>query len=79
MLLEKYVRGEAFRSLPQASTITKRPAGAPAPLAPSQERILRRERQVPEIPPLYNESVTIYRFGALDIGGMKSGELRIRL
>ena len=71
MLLEKYVRGEAFRSLPQASTITKRPAGAPAPLAPSQERILRRERQVPEIPPLYNESVTIYRFGALDIDALE--------
>ena len=66
MLLQKYLRGEFAREFP-TDNITKRPPDTLAPLTVSQEQVVLRERLVPEIPPLYNESVTIYRFGSLDV------------
>ena len=65
-LLQKYLRGEFAREFP-ADGITKRPPDTLAPLTFSQEQVLLREKLVPEIPPLYNESVTVYRFGSLDV------------
>ena len=66
VLLQKYLRGEFAREFPR-DTITKRPPDTLAPLTVSQEQVVIREQLVPEIPPLYNESVTIYRFGSLDV------------
>jgi hypothetical protein len=66
MLLQKYLRGEFAREFPLDS-ITRRPPETLAPLTVSQEQVVFREKLVPEIPPLYNESVTIYRFGSLDV------------
>lgn len=66
LLLQKYARGEFAREL-TIDSITKRPQETLAPLAASQEEVIIREKLVPEIPPLYNESVTIYRFGSLDV------------
>lgn len=66
LLLQKYRRGDFAREFP-VDSITKRPPGTFAPLTVSQEQIVIREKLVPEIPPLYNESVTIYRFGSLDV------------
>ena len=66
MVLQKYLRGELARGV-RMDRITKRPPETPAPLAVSQEQVVTREKLVPEIPPLYNESVTIYRFGSLDV------------
>lgn len=65
-LLQKYARGE-FAGQSTKDSITRRPPGTLAPLTPSQEQVVIREKQVPGIPPLYNESVTIYRFGSLDV------------
>jgi|SRR5215467_14358006 len=65
-LLQKYLRGEFAREL-LTDTISKRPPETLAPLSASQEQVVIREKLVPEIPPLYNESVTIYRFGSLDV------------
>jgi hypothetical protein len=66
LLLQKYLRGNFGREF-SVDSITKRPPGTFAPLTVSQEQVVIREKLVPEIPPLYNESVTIYRFGSLDV------------
>ncbi len=66
-LLEKLSKGIGSQSRVQAEQIAKRPSGVPTSLASSQEQVLNREDSVPQIPPLYNESVTIYRYGPLDI------------
>lgn len=65
-LLQKYLRGDFAREFPTDSII-RRPSEILAPLTVSQEQVVFREKLVPEIPPLYNESVTIYRFGSLDV------------
>jgi condensation domain-containing protein len=65
-LLQRYIRGEFAREFPSDS-ISKRPPQAPVPLTVSQEQVVIREKLVPAIPPLYNESVTVYRFGSLDV------------
>jgi len=66
MLLQKYLRGEFALESP-TDRITRRPPDTLAPLTVSQEQVVLREKFVPEIPSLYNESVTIYRFGSLDV------------
>ncbi len=66
MLLQKYLRGEFAREFPTDNIIRRLP-DTPAPLTVSQEQVVLREKLVPKIPPLYNESVTIYRFGPLDV------------
>ncbi len=66
MLLKKYLRGEFAREFPTDNIIRRAPE-TPAPLTVSQEQVVLREKLVPKIPPLYNESVTIYRFGPLDV------------
>lgn len=70
ILLQKYLRGEFAREFPKNS-ISKRPSETSAPLTLSQEQVVIREKLVPEIPPLYNESVTIYRFGSLDVDALE--------
>lgn len=66
-LLEKYLREGPVQAFGRASVIAPRPRGEPAPISFSQEQVLLREELVPGIPALYNESVTVYRYGPLDI------------
>ncbi len=77
-LLEKLSKGIGSQSRVQAEQIAKRPSGVPTSLASSQEQVLNREDSVPQIPPLYNESVTIYRYGPLDIVALEWTSLRLR-
>src|SRR5438445_9198563 len=66
-LLEKFLQGEFAIPTEENATISKRQSDELAPLALSQEQVLIREQMVPKIPPLYNESATVYRFGPLDV------------
>ena len=66
-LLDRYLRQGPAQQPGCASAITPRPLAEPTPLSLSQEQIFLREELVPEIPPLYNESVTVYRFGSMDV------------
>ena len=66
-LLEKYLREGPAQALGRASVIAPRPKGEPTPVSLSQEQVLLREELVPAIPALYNESVTVYRYGPLNI------------
>ena len=66
-LLDRYLREAPSQHTGYSSAIPPRPLGTTVPLALSQEQIVLREELVPQIPPLYNESVTVYRFGSLDV------------
>jgi hypothetical protein len=65
-LLEKYRRGELAQSEPGRYAVTRRPAGAPAPLSLIQEQVWLNERAAGEAPPFYNEPISILRHGPLD-------------
>lgn len=67
-LLGKYQSGRAV--LP-AARILRRREGVLAPLTLSQEELWRREQRVPEIPPLYNECVTVRMMGQLDVPALE--------
>lgn len=67
-LLGKYHSGKIV--LP-ASRILPRKGGVLAPLTFSQEELWRREQRVPEIPPLYNECVTVRMRGQLDVTALE--------
>ncbi len=69
-LLERYVRGDLVPAERQAEAITRRPLDQPVPLSLSQEQLWQRE-QKEGIPPLYNESITIRRSGALDVTALE--------
>jgi hypothetical protein len=64
-LLERYRRGELGQSDSDRSAVPRRPAGAPTPLALTQEQIWLNEMAAPGTPPFYNESITIHRHGPL--------------
>lgn len=68
-LLGKYCSGKA--ALPRVGTILRRREGVLAPLSASQEELWRREQQVPAIPPLYNECVTVRMSGELEIQALE--------
>src|ERR1700722_3944037 len=68
-LLESYLRASAKFS--GGNRISRRPEGALAPLSIAQEELWRREVGTPgipplDIPPLYNECVTLLVLGPLD-------------
>jgi len=68
-LLESYLRASAKFS--GGNRISRRPEGALAPLSIAQEELWRREVSTPgipplDIPPLYNECVTLRMMGSLD-------------
>lgn len=64
-LLEKYLRGE-FQEVSSAPAITPRVRETPAPLSLAQQQVWLRCQKTNGMPPLYNESITIYRRGPVD-------------
>ncbi|HVM59917.1 MAG TPA: condensation domain-containing protein [Verrucomicrobiae bacterium] len=65
-LLEKYLHGDVSKAATDTARITPRPASTPAPLAPVQEEVWRRACAAADVPPFYNESITIHRHGPVD-------------
>jgi len=70
-LLAKYVAGKARNAVSGSNTIVRRDERTTAPLSLSQEELWKRELRVPEIPPLYNECVTIHMNGQLDVTALE--------
>jgi Condensation domain len=66
-LLEKLMRGSASRSARASELIMRRPSEVPAPLGLAQEQVWRRSLRAARKPPLYNEVITVYRDGPLDV------------
>lgn len=69
-LLEKYLRGEFPQAL-GAPDITRQPRENPPPLSLAQQQVWIRSEMTSCMPPLYNESITIYRTGPLDIAALQ--------
>jgi len=69
-LLEKYLRGE-FRQVSGTSAITRQIRESPPPLSLAQQQVWLRSQMTAGMPPLYNESITIYRRGPLDVAALQ--------
>ncbi len=67
-LLGRISRGEFAKASASGQAISPRPIGEAAPLGLAQEQIWHRCLRAIDKPPLYNESITVYREGPLDIG-----------
>src|SRR5713226_7375766 len=67
-LLERLMRGSTSQSHSASGLIMRRPPDEPAPLGLAQEQVWRRSLSAADKPPLYNEVVTVYREGPLDVG-----------
>ncbi|HTS18886.1 MAG TPA: condensation domain-containing protein [Verrucomicrobiae bacterium] len=65
-LLEKYLHGNVSKTTADAARIARRTVKTPAPLAPVQEEVWRRECEAGNVPPFYNESITVHRHGRLN-------------
>ncbi len=66
-LLERYLRGELARTPAKPGGIMRRPPGHVAPLSLTQQELWFRELRVPDIPPLYNECITLHMKGPLNV------------
>lgn len=66
-LLESYIQGDRTPTFLGPRLITTGRFDGPAPLSLSQEQLLLRERSAPDIPPLYNECITLRMSGPLDV------------
>lgn len=67
-LLEHYLQGVGLHG---TEAIPRRPSGSIAPLSASQKELYRRELRVPDIPPLYNECISVRMKGALDVEALE--------
>jgi surfactin family lipopeptide synthetase A len=67
--LSQYLSG--LRSDTSSGPIRHQSSQSPAPLSVSQEEIWRLAQQ-PGLPPVFNESVTIYRHGPLQVAALES-------
>src|SRR5579859_4822060 len=65
-LLEKYVRRQATPKPDARPTIPARPANAPVPLSFAQQQVWLHSQMAGDTP-IYNEAITIYRLGPLDL------------
>jgi surfactin family lipopeptide synthetase A len=65
-LLQQYLGGDFGQNRQNDGAITRGPSEEPAPLSRAQEQVWRHEMAAPEVPPYYNESITIHRQGPLD-------------
>ncbi len=62
------MRGSTSQSHSASDPVARRPPDEPAPLGLAQEQVWRRSFRAADKPPLYNEVVTVYREGPLDVG-----------
>lgn len=69
-LLDKYLRGE-LRPLRNAPASIRQVREDPVPLSLAQEKVWLRSQMTAGKPPLYNESITIYRRGPLDAASLQ--------
>jgi len=69
-LLEKYVRRHAMRKPDGRATIPARPANAPVPLSFAQQQVWLHSQMAGDTP-IYNEAITIYRLGPLDLKALE--------
>jgi non-ribosomal peptide synthetase component F len=65
-LLEKYLRRQATRKTDARPTIPARPTAEPVPLSFAQQQVWLHAKMAGDVP-IYNEAITIYRLGALDL------------
>jgi len=65
-LLEKFLKGRAWRESVTKSLIPRRPAGKPIPLSFSQRQVWVHSEMAGDIP-IYNDPITVYRKGPLDV------------
>jgi surfactin family lipopeptide synthetase A len=71
-LLQRYLRGDLPRTSVGQGPIVARADRTTAPLSLAQEQVwLRAQDLGPDRPPLYNESITIYRKGPLDVAALE--------
>ena len=68
ILLDKYLRGEFARG---PSTLPRRNGKEGVLASLSQEQVWLHSQKNPAIPQIYNESITIYRKGSLDLSVLK--------
>ena len=66
VLLEKYLKKQAARKPEAKPTILARPTGEPIPLSFAQQQVWLHSQMAGDTP-IYNEAITIYRQGSLDI------------
>jgi surfactin family lipopeptide synthetase A len=66
LLLKKYLRGDVLKTADDALRIRPRPLGQLAPLSLTQEQVWLRAQKSADLPPFYNDSITIHRHGTLD-------------
>jgi amino acid adenylation domain-containing protein len=65
-VLEGYLRGEFGKNAPERSLISCRPPGEPVPLSFAQQQVWLHGQMAGDIR-FYNEAITVYRQGALDV------------
>lgn len=70
-LLHSYLHGDRTPTFPGGWGISPRRSDEPAPLSLSQEQLLLRESSSPDIPPLYNECITLRMSGPLDVRALE--------
>jgi len=71
ILLEKYLSGSAASSRESKSQITPRPRGNMTPLSLAQEQVWLHGQMAPPGVPVYNETLTIRRSGALNVAALE--------
>lgn len=70
-LLARYLRGKDENASAGMKLIDRRSKGAIAPLSLSQEELWRRELRGSQIPPLYNECITLRINGTLELAALE--------
>ena len=75
-LLDKLRHGQLAQSAKHESAIERRPAGESAPLSFNQEQIWLHAQMASEAP-LYNEAITLYHHGTLDVSVLQRCLLEI--
>src|SRR6266705_402201 len=69
-LLQKYLRGGVEKERVEQGLIYPRPPGVPIPLSFAQEQIWLHGQMAGDVP-FYNETMTVYRQGSLDVATLQ--------
>lgn len=75
-LLQEYLRGGMGKARAERALICPRPHGVPAPLSFAQQQIWLHEQMASDVP-FYNETMTVYRHGPLDLATLERCLLEI--